>query len=127
MGVQNATLTHFSNLTVHTGFVTGTLVRCAEHIASYLAWLWDEILRKKRPVFQVLARSDEQKALSKGIWLALIWVAYVIGACFGAFGQHVYKFRSLFVPIIGLVCVGAVDLYWPLAIREEREQQNLGS
>lgn len=127
MGVQNATLTHFSNLTVHTGFVTGTLVKCAEHMASYLAWIWDQIWRKKRPVFEVLARSNEQNVLTKGAWLALIWVAYVIGACFGAFGQHLYRFRSLLVPIVGLICVGVMDLYRPLAIREEREQQNLGS
>jgi uncharacterized membrane protein YoaK (UPF0700 family) len=127
MGVQNATLTHFSNLTVHTGFVTGTLVKCAENMASYLKWALDQIWQKKRPIVEVLARSDERKALSKSVWLALIWLAYVIGACFGAFGQHLYKFRSLLVPIIGLVFVGAVDLHQPLALPEEREQQNLQS
>ena len=127
MGVQNATLTHFSTLTVHTGFVTGTLVRCAEYVARYLTWIWDQTRHKKQSIWHVFARSDEQKAFSAGIWLALIWLAYVIGACFGAFGQHVYKFRSLLVPIIGLACVSAVDLHQPLALREEREQQNLGS
>lgn len=127
MGVQNATLTHFSNLTVHTGFVTGTLVKCAENMASYLKWAWDQIMHKKRSVFEVLARSEERKSLSRGLWLALIWLAYVIGACFGAFGQHFYRFRSLLVPIIGLVCIGAIDFHQPLALREEREQQSLGS
>lgn len=127
MGVQNATLTHFSSLTVHTGFVTGTLVKCAEYMARYLTWAWDQIWHRRRPVWQVFARSGEQKAFSAGIWLALIWLAYVIGACFGALGQHAYKFRSLLVPIIGLACVGAADLHQPLAIREEHEQQNLGS
>lgn len=127
MGVQNATLTHFSNLTVHTGFVTGTLVKCAEHVARYFTWLWDQIAHKKRPVGEVIARSRKQKAFSSGAWLAMIWLAYVIGACFGAFGQHLYKLRSLVVPILGLMCVGAMDLHQPLAIREEREQQNLGS
>lgn len=125
MGLQNATLTHFSNLTVHTGFVTGTLVKCAEHMAGYLNWAWDQIWNKKRSPFELLARSDERKALSKGGWLALIWLAYVVGACVGAFDQHAHKLRSLLVPIIGLLCVALVDLYRPLALREEREQQKL--
>lgn len=127
MGVQNATLTHFSNLTVHTGFVTGTLVKCAENMASYFAWVLDQIRQKKRPVLEILVRSKQRKSLSRGLWLALIWLAYVIGACFGAFGQHFYKFRSLLVPIVGLVCIGALDLHRPIALSEEREQQNLGS
>jgi uncharacterized membrane protein YoaK (UPF0700 family) len=127
MGVQNATLTHFSTLTVHTGFVTGTLVKCAENMAHYLTWVWNQNRHKKQPLFLVLARSSEQKAFTTGSLLALIWLAYVIGACFGALGQHLYKFRSLLVPIVGLACVGAVDLHQPLAIREEREQQKLGS
>lgn len=125
MGLQNATLTHFSNLTVHTGFVTGTLVKCAEHIAGYLNWAWRQIRNKKRSPLEVLARSDERKALAKGGWLALIWLAYVLGACTGAFGQHTFKLRSLLLPIIGLLCIALVDFYQPLALREEREQQKL--
>ena len=124
MGIQNAALTHFSTLTVHTGFVTGTLLKCAENMAKYIDWAWDQVRRKEQPLSKVFRGSTRQKAFRMSAWLGLIWLAYVIGACCGAFGDHIFSFRSLVVPIICLAGVSAVDLNRPLAVREEQQQSD---
>ncbi len=122
MGIQNAALTHFSTLTVHTGFVTGTLLKCAENTAKYIDWFWDQIRRKGQPLHSVIRSSSRQKVFRMSVWLGLIWLAYIIGACCGAFGDHAFSFRSLLVPIVCLAGVSALDLNRPLAVREEQEQ-----
>ncbi len=127
MGIQNAALTHFSTLTVHTGFVTGTLLKSAENAAKYLTWVWDQVRRHEQPLNLIIRRSGQQRAFLMMVWLCLIWAAYVIGACCGAFGDHTFSLRSLLVPIVCLGGVSAVDLNRPLAVREEEEQSKLSS
>lgn len=126
MGIQNAALTHFSTLTVHTGFVTGTLLKCAENTAKYLTWAWEQILHKQ-PLNEVIRASGRQEAFQKSAWLGLIWIAYVIGACCGALGDYVFSLRSLLAPVICLVGISALDLRRPLAGREEQEQSRLSA
>jgi uncharacterized membrane protein YoaK (UPF0700 family) len=125
MGIQNAALTHFSTLTVHTGFVTGTLVKCAEYMAKYLAWVWDQIGKNRHSVSAVIRRSNREATFRMTVWLTVIWAAYVLGACCGALGDHLFRLRSLVVPIVCLAGVSALDLKHPLAVREEQEQANL--
>lgn len=124
MGIQNAALTHFSTLTVHTGFVTGTLLKCAEHGAKYLTWFWDEA--HQGSIWRAVRNSGSEKSFRLTVWLAAIWCAYVVGACCGAFGNHSVGLRSLWIPIAGLIAVIAADLKKPLAGKEE-EQQAKGS
>jgi uncharacterized membrane protein YoaK (UPF0700 family) len=127
MGIQNAALTHFSTLTVHTGFVTGTLLRCAENTAKYLTWVWDQARRRQQPLMAVIRRSGRQEAFQKSVWLSLVWIAYVIGACCGALGDYIFTLRSLWVPIVCLLGIAALDLRRPLAGREEQEQSALSA
>jgi uncharacterized membrane protein YoaK (UPF0700 family) len=122
MGIQNATLTHFSSLTLNTGFVTGTMVKCAEQFVGYGTWLFDE-LRKGQAIGRTLARSPEQPAFRIGVFLAFAWIMYVIGALVGAFGKAIAGGTSLLVPIAGLLIMSGVDLFRPLAIREEQQQE----
>ncbi len=120
MGIQNAAMTHFSNLTLHTGFVTGTLVKASEQAAKYLAWLTDEIRKQNswRPVLQ----SPRHKAFQQASILGGIWLAYVFGAAAGAFTFLGFTFRALFFAIAGLLLVIGMDMVQPLAVREEQEQ-----
>src|SRR5581483_6953918 len=89
MGVQNAAVTHFSAITLHTGFVTGTLVKFAEYGAKYLSWLFDEIKtapcgRGSVPGFvRVLRHSGRQDHFRLTVYLAAIWLCYVVGASCG--------------------------------------------
>jgi hypothetical protein len=48
----------------------------------------------------------------------------VAGAVCGAAGHAIADLRSLFIPIAGLVLLGIVDVFAPLAIRDEQEQVN---
>ncbi len=127
MGIQNAALTHFSSLTLHTGFVTGTLLKFAEQFTKYLTWVFDHIRTSPGPLGMIMARSFEQRAFRIALLLALIWIAYVIGAFCGALGDHAYQMKILIIPIGGLAVLTAIDLRWPLAIREEEDQAKLQS
>ncbi len=124
MGIQNATLTHFSSLTLNTGFVTGTLVKFAEQFSKYLTWLFD-YTRSRGSLGKALADSYNQKSFRFTVWLGLIWMVYVAGACCGAFGEAGFKLRSLFIPIASLAILIAVDLRRPLGIVEEKAQAKL--
>ncbi len=121
MGIQNSTLTRFSSLTLHTGFVTGTLVEFAEQFVAYGTFLWDT-LRNGTPFVEAFATSADQKSFRLALVLALTWMAYVFGAALGAVGKRITQSQALVVPVIGLVLLIAIDLYQPLAIQEERQQ-----
>lgn len=127
MGIQNAALTRFSSLTLHTGFVTGTLVKFAEEFTKYITWAFDHLRGPSGSIGAVVAASSQQKALQAACWLAATWVAYVVGACCGALGDHAFKLKSLAVPIGALVIVIAIDLGRPLAICEEQDQAKLST
>jgi uncharacterized membrane protein YoaK (UPF0700 family) len=124
MGIQNAALTKFSSLTIHTGFVTGTLVKMAEHFAAYLRWLWDHLSNRTETVRKILQVSFRQNALRMSLWLWLMWVTYMIGAVSGAMGTRILSVRCLAIPVLLLCSIIALDLYRPLATQEEQEQVN---
>lgn len=125
MGVQSATLTHFSRLILYTGFVTGTLVKMAEQLAKYLTWLFDELRRPRRSIVTVLRNSGGQKAFQTATLLCFDWAAYVIGAICGAAGHTAVDLRTLFVPIAGLAILALIDIRNPLAVSDEVEQATL--
>ncbi len=127
MGIQNGAVTHFSSMTLHTGFVTGTLVKFTEEFAKYLTWAFDHIRSPQGSVSALLKHSSEQKPLRIALWLAAIWIAYVLGAYSGALGDSAFRLKSLAVPIAALLIVIAIDLRRPLAIREEQDQAKLSS
>lgn len=125
MGIQNAALTRFSLLTLHTGFVTGTLVKLAEEFAKYLTWLWDNLGARTQTIARVMRDSFHQKAFHVSVWLGAIWVTYVVGAVGGALATAQSGLKSLAVPIVLLCIVIAVDVYRPLGLRDEQVQSDL--
>jgi uncharacterized membrane protein YoaK (UPF0700 family) len=122
MGLQNATLTHFSWLTLHTGFVTGTLVKMVEQFTKYLNWAYDEVVQPRLGFFSLMRLSIDQKSFRAGTLLAAVWTAYVVGAFCGAAGHSMLDLKSLYVAMIGLCILALVDLRSPLALTDEEEQ-----
>jgi uncharacterized membrane protein YoaK (UPF0700 family) len=122
MGIQNGTLTHFNFVTVHTGFVTGTLVKMVEELVRYIAWLWDATDGGRRRILRELRSSSRQKSFERTVLLAVIWVAYVAGALSDAFGNSLSGVRALIIPISSLALVICLDLRRPLAECEEQAQ-----
>lgn len=127
MGIQNAALTHFSSLTLNTGFVTGTLVKFAEEFTRYLIWSFDRLRGPRGSLRAIFSQSLKQKSLQIALLLAGIWIAYVIGAVCGALGDFAFRLQSLLIPIAALALLALVDLYHPLAIRDEQDQTKLSS
>ena len=121
MGIQNAALTHFSSLTLHTGFVTGSLVKFAEQFVRYGTWVWDNT-RKNRSLTRTLAQSSAEQSFEVSCFLALTWCTYVLGAVAGAWGTHNFQLRILFVAVAALALLTTVDMQAPLAIQDENEQ-----
>jgi oxalate decarboxylase len=122
MGIQNGTLTHFSFVTVHTGFVTGTLVKLAEELARYIGWVWDATGGRHARLRDVMRLSTHQESFGRSVLLAVLWIAYVLGALGGAFGNSLASLRALAVPAVGLAAVICLDLRSPLAVKEEQAQ-----
>jgi uncharacterized membrane protein YoaK (UPF0700 family) len=119
MGIQTATLTGIGPLTVHTTFVTG-MVNKTTQLVSHIAFRTYDLLRSKSP--DIGARRARNEQIKQALFLSAIWCFYVGGAAFGAWSYRFWGFRSLFVAV-GLLAVGiATDLFWPLAIKEEKEQ-----
>ena len=127
MGIQNAALTRFSSLTVHTGFVTGTLLKLSEEFAKVCTWFFDQLRLPGNSLAGVVARAPRQKPFRLTLWLALLWTLYVTGACCGMLTHHSIRLRSLAVPIAGLALLILIDLAQPLAIAEEQEQDRLST
>jgi uncharacterized membrane protein YoaK (UPF0700 family) len=121
MGAQNGTLTRFSSLTVHTGFVTGTLLRFAEQFSKYLVQLFDHI-RGGGGFGKALRASGKEKPFHVSAWLLAIYLAYVIGAACGGFSHYALRLRALVVPIGCFLFLIALDLRRPLAVQDERQQ-----
>ena len=127
MGAQNAALTHFSSLTLHTGFVTGTLLKMSEELTKFLTWAFDQMRKPGASIPAVLARARNQKPFRLAAGLTALWLCYVVGACCGALGHGMMQLRALTVPIAGLACLVVIDLVHPLAIGEEQEQAKLST
>jgi uncharacterized membrane protein YoaK (UPF0700 family) len=121
MGVQNAAVTHFSTMTLHTGFVTGTLVKLAEQGAKYVTWLFDQIRSAERTApsgrgsvfIGALRDSVRQDHFRLTVYLAAIWICYVVGASCGTLGDFRFEFKSLIVPIAGLALLTVLDINQP--------------
>lgn len=124
MGIQNAVLTKFSSVTIHSGFVTGTLVQLAEHLVAYGSALL-ELARRRKSFARALMLSTREKPFGLAIVFGCVWIAYVAGAVAGAWGKGLVEAKALAAPIAGLLLLIGVDGVRPLAIQEEEEQQRL--
>lgn len=124
MGIQNSALTKFSSLTLHSGFVTGTLLKFTEQLVAYGTWFFDK-LRRGKPLPEAIIQSGKEKSFRLSLFLALTWSAYVIGAVAGTWGKSFIESRALIAPIAGLLLLVALDLFKPLAVQEERQQAQM--
>ncbi|MGH9582807.1 MAG: YoaK family protein [Bryobacteraceae bacterium] len=113
MGAQNGALTRFSSLTLHTGFVTGTLLKFAEQFAKYLMQVFDRLRGRE---------ASNKKPLHLSAWLLGIYLAYVSGAACGGFSHYAFRLRALMVPIGCFLALIALDLKRPLAVQDEQQQ-----
>jgi uncharacterized membrane protein YoaK (UPF0700 family) len=124
MGIQNSTLTRFNSETLHTGFVTGTLVKMAEQFVAYLDFL-SESLRNGRPLRSSLVAGTGERSFQTTLFLAMIWFVYVAGAALGTWRESTAHSLSLLFPIAGLAALIAVDYIQPLANRDQQDQKRL--
>jgi uncharacterized membrane protein YoaK (UPF0700 family) len=105
MGIQAATLSRFNRVTVYTCFVTGSLVKFAEHGAEL--------------VIECLRRGEARARHGRGaIWFALIWGAYVIGAILGATAIDRLSRVSIMIAVGCLVMLAIVDLWSPASLEK---------
>lgn len=100
MGIQAATVARFRGLTVYTSFVTGSLVKLAEHGAESIV----EWLRKGDACPMYTANA---------LWFASIWVAYVIGAILGTAALQALARGSVIIAVAYVMVMVAIDLIKP--------------
>jgi uncharacterized membrane protein YoaK (UPF0700 family) len=121
MGMQNAALTRFSTLTLHSGFVTGTLLKANSELVKALTWIWENA-RNVGGLVPALRAAIRQDSARLSLFLWITWSSYVVGAAIGTFGVHAVKTRSLIIPIAALILLMLVDLRQPLAVQDESQQ-----
>ena len=120
MGVQTATLTGIGPLTVHTTFVTGMLNKMAQ-LVTRIAFRMHDLSRLRPGVPR--ARREQRDDVQMTLFLLGVWLFYVGGAAIGTWSFRSWGLRALFIAI-GLLAIGfATDLFWPLSIKEEKEQR----
>jgi uncharacterized membrane protein YoaK (UPF0700 family) len=121
MGSQNGALTRFSSLTLHTGFVTGTLVKFAQYLTRFLTFTLDR-MRNGETLPKLLAESRREESLRLASFLLAIYLAYIAGAVCGALGERAMNLRALIVPVGCLALLIFIDLQCPLALQDEEKQ-----
>jgi len=119
MGIQTATLTGIGPLTVHTTFVTG-MVNKAAQLITRIGFRAHDLPRSGSRMSQV--RREQRDDIQMTLFLIGVWLFYVGGAAMGTWSFNSWGLRALFIAI-GLLAVGlATDQFWPLSIKEEKEQ-----
>jgi uncharacterized membrane protein YoaK (UPF0700 family) len=119
MGIQTATLTGIGPLTVHTTFVTGMVNKTAQ-LATRIGFRAYELARSGSRIPKV--RREQRDDVQMTLFLIGLWLFYVGGAALGTWSFGSWGLRALFIAI-GLLAVGfAADQFWPLSIKEEKEQ-----
>jgi uncharacterized membrane protein YoaK (UPF0700 family) len=104
MGIQAATITQFNGVTVHTAFVTGSLIRFAETAAEWL-------------IATLKSDPEASRPGKDAIWFFGVWAAYVGGAVCGA-GVYAYAGpRGVFGACALLIVVAIPGLIRPAETR----------
>jgi uncharacterized membrane protein YoaK (UPF0700 family) len=119
MGLQTATLTGIGPLTVHTTFVTGMLNKLAQFASRIAFRAYDFVRLGSSDVETSLAqKNDKQEAL----FVFLIWFFYLGGAAAGSWLYQPWGLRTLYLGVLLLLPVIAIDQFHPLSFEEEKEQ-----
>ncbi|MGH9345567.1 MAG: YoaK family protein [Terriglobia bacterium] len=121
MGAQNGILTRFSSHTLHTGFVTGTLLKFAEQFTKFLTESFDRF-RAGDTLRRALLSTRNEKSFRMSSLLAGMYAAYIIGAVCGGFGDHVFSLKALAAPMVCLLGLIPLDLKRRLASQDEEQQ-----
>ena len=102
MGIQAATISRFNGVTVHTAFVTGSLIKMAESFSEWiLTWF------KSQP-------GKSRQASKDAAWFTGVWAAYVLGAAAGALLYALAGIDSVGVACVVLTVLSIPDLLHPM-------------
>lgn len=119
MGLQTATLTGVGPITIHTTFVTGMLNKLAQFGSRIAFRTYDFFHFGSMDVQTALAqKNDKQQAL----FVFLIWSLYLSGALVGSWLYGRWGLRTLYLAVVPLLTVIAIDQLHPLSVEEEKEQ-----
>jgi uncharacterized membrane protein YoaK (UPF0700 family) len=108
MGIQASTLTRFNRVTVYTAFVTGSLVKFADHLSEWLLGRAHNDPERQR-----------SKSFRNAVWFLAVWVAYVSGAFVGALRFAKQGSPAVLWGCAGLFCILALDLCCPRELDSE--------
>ncbi|HEY7856470.1 MAG TPA: YoaK family protein [Terriglobales bacterium] len=112
MGMQTVTITRIGEERVYSTYVTGTLSKLAEALIGYLFWLHD------RPASIAPRARWREAARHRLLWQAILtgglWLAFLMGAVLGVFGEARFGSNAVVAPIAALAALIAVDLHRPI-------------
>lgn len=116
MGVQSASLRRIGALTIFTTFITGTLTKLADDLASYLFWLRDRVKGRLRQRLGVaMSLSPRRQSFQSVILLSALYLAYAAGALSGVTGFHHWGVAIAIGPLLLVSATVVVDLIRPMS------------
>lgn len=119
MGIQTATLTGIGPLTVHTTFVTGMVNKLAQ-LSAHIGFRAYDLRHASSHNSEALRH--QQRDIQLALFLIAIWLLYVAGAALGTWSFFSWGLHALFIAVGLLILSLATDQFWPISIREEKEQ-----
>ncbi len=114
MGVQNAALRRVGGENVRTTYVSGMLTNTAESAVIYLFRLRDQLRGQvPRRRLETLLASLQETSLHHALLCGSIWGAFACGAILGSLALSWWHLGALALPLGGLACLIARDLWQP--------------
>jgi uncharacterized membrane protein YoaK (UPF0700 family) len=116
MGVQNVTLRASGALSIYTTHVTGTLTQLADDIVRWGQWMHG-YLKCRSPAARrwrrLLRMTPRHPVAQEAVFLAALWVVYVIGAIGGGVGIEFWGIISVSIPFAILAVLAIFCLRFP--------------
>jgi uncharacterized membrane protein YoaK (UPF0700 family) len=122
MGMQNVVVRRIGGVNIYTTFVTGTLVKFVEAVASFVFWFRDRTRHRLRlRLCMVLRIAPRQRNFHHLMLTIALFLAYFVGAYCGTLAGLKYELRAMFIPLgimAGLTLYSAIR---PFAHLQEEE------
>lgn len=114
MGIQNIAVTHVGALTIHTTYVTGTLLNFSQNAVWYAYWLSDHARGRGARRWAIALRlAPRQRYGRAALFLAGLWICYVVGAFIAILLWWHIGLIALIAPIAILFVFLLVDMRHP--------------
>ena len=117
MGMQTVTITRVGDQRVYSTYITGSLAKFAEALASYFFWLADRrhVPRTSSERVNWLRECLGHRLLGHALLTAGLWLLFLLGGLAGAAAEVRWQTQAFWWPLAALAALALLDLRHPIA------------